>query len=86
MDRSRLGHDLKETLQFQCAFAEVVCACLDVRFIDNDLISHFKILNHINMPSRQIGLQNWEGMIELEKLLAHWVRSLPRRFKISPLH
>ena len=61
MDRSRLEDDLEETLKFQRAFAEVVCAGLDARFVDNDLISYFKILNFTNMPSTQIGLQNWEG-------------------------
>ena len=48
--RSRLGDDLEETLKFQRAFAEVVCAGLDARFVDNDLISCFKIFNHISMP------------------------------------
>ena len=45
MDRSRLGEDLDETLKFQRAFVEVVCAGLDARFLDNDLISCFKNLN-----------------------------------------
>ena len=56
LDRSRLGDDLEEALKFQRAFADVVCAGLDARFMDNDLISYFKILNSTNMPSRQIGL------------------------------
>jgi hypothetical protein len=59
MDRSRLEDDLEEALKFQRAFAEIVCVGLDARFINNDLISCFKILNPINMPSRQIGLQIW---------------------------
>ena len=37
-------------------FAHVVCSALDARFNDNDLISCFKILNPINMPSGQVGL------------------------------
>ena len=41
MHRSRLGEDLEETLEFQCAFAMVVCVGLDARFVDNDLISCF---------------------------------------------
>jgi hypothetical protein len=45
MDRSRLGVDLEEALEFQHAFAEAVCVGLDARFVDNDLISCFKILN-----------------------------------------
>jgi hypothetical protein len=56
MDRFRLGDDFEEALKFQCAFAEVVCAGLDARFMDNNLISYFKILNPTIMPSRQIGL------------------------------
>ena len=71
MDRSRLGDDLEEALKFQHAFAEAVCVGLAARFVDNDLISCFKILNPTNMPSKQIGLQNW-GVVELEKLLAHY--------------
>ena len=50
MDRSRLGDDLEEALKFQCAFAEVVCTCLDAKFVDNDFISCFEILNPTNMP------------------------------------
>jgi hypothetical protein len=61
MDRSRLGDDLEEALKFQHAFAEVVCVGLAARFVDNDLISCFKILNPTNMPSKHIGLQNWGG-------------------------
>ena len=41
MDWSRLGEDLEEALEFQCAFAKVVCVSLDARFVDNDLISYF---------------------------------------------
>jgi hypothetical protein len=64
IQRSRLEVDLKETLQFQRSFVEVVCDCLQARFTDNDLIFCFKILNPSNMPSKQIGLQSW-GIIEL---------------------
>ena len=38
MDRSRLGDDLEEALKFQRAFAEAICAGLDAKSIDNDLI------------------------------------------------
>ena len=68
---SKLEDDLEEALKFQRAFVEVVCACLDVIFINNDIISCFEILNPTNMPSGDIGLQNW-GLIELEKILAHY--------------
>jgi len=50
MDRCRMGTNLKEALQFQRAFAKAVCAGLDARFQDNDIISCFKILNPSNMP------------------------------------
>ena len=71
MDRSRLVDDFEEALKFQRAFVEAICAGLDVRFVDNDRISCFKILNPTNMPSKQIGLQNMD-VTELEKLLAHY--------------
>jgi hypothetical protein len=71
MDRSRLGDDLEEALKFQHAFAEAVCVGLAARFVDNDLVLCYKILNPTNMPSKHIGLQNW-GVVELEKLLAHY--------------
>ena len=54
MDRSTLRVDLKEALKFQHAFTEDVCASLDARFVDNDLISCLKILNPTNIPSRHI--------------------------------
>ena len=71
MDRSKLGEELEGRLEFQRAFAEAVCASLDARFVDNDIILYFKILDLTNMPSKQIGLKNW-CVIELEKLLAHF--------------
>ena len=71
MDRSKLEDDLEEALKFQRTFAEAVCTGLDARFVDNNLITCYKILNPTNMPSKQIGLQNW-GVIELEKLLTHY--------------
>ena len=71
MKRCRLGTDLGEALDFQRAFAEAVCAGLDARFQDNDLITCFKVLNPTNMPSRQVGLQNY-FVAELESLLAHF--------------
>ena len=50
---------------------KAICAGLDARFKDNDFISCFKVLNPTNMPSRQVGLQNW-FVAELETLLAHF--------------
>jgi len=49
---------MEEALQFQHAFVVVVCIGLGARFVDNDLISCFKILNPTNMPSKHIGRQN----------------------------
>jgi hypothetical protein len=50
---------LENALMFQKNFAQVVCNAHDARLCDNDLISCFKILNPINMPSGQVGLLNW---------------------------
>jgi len=69
MQKYRLGTNLGELLDFQRSFVEAVCANLDARFKDNDLISCFKVLNPTNMPLRQVGLQNW-FVGELETLLA----------------
>lgn len=71
MQRSRLGADLEDALAFQKSFAEAVCNGLDAQFTNNDLISCFKILNPTNMPSRQVGLQNW-CVTELDSLLSHY--------------
>ena len=57
MTRFRFGTDLEEALMFQKNFAQAVCSAFDARFCDNNLISYFKILNPINMPSRQVGFQ-----------------------------
>ena len=59
MTWSRFGIDLKKTLMVQKNFTQAVYSALDARFYDNDLISYFKILNPNNMPSMQVGLQNW---------------------------
>ena len=72
LDRSRLGEDLEETFNFQCAFAKVVCTGLDARFTYNDFISYFKILNSTNMSSRQIGFQSW-GVTKFKKnIISLW--------------
>ena len=85
MTRSRLGIDLEEALMFQKNFAQVVCSALDARFCDNDLISCFKILNPTNMPSGQVGLQNW-CVSELDTLLCHYgVDRSHGSFKLPPL-
>ncbi len=52
LERFKLGIDLEEALAFQKSFAKIVCAALDARFRDNDVISCFKILNPTNMPLR----------------------------------
>jgi hypothetical protein len=59
MTRFRFDIDLENALMFQKNFAQVVCNAHDARLCDNDLISCFKILNPINMPSGQVGLLNW---------------------------
>ena len=82
MTRSRLSIDLEDALMFQKNFAQVVCSALDTRFCDNDLISCFKILIPTNMPSGQVGLQNW-CISELDILLCHYgVDRLHGSFKL----
>ena len=84
MTQSRLGIDLEETLMFYF-FVHIVCSALDAYFSDNELISRFKILNLINMPSKQVGLQNW-CIFELEILLGHHgVERSHRGFKLLTL-
>ena len=68
---SMFGTDLEEALMFQKFFAQFVCSALDARFCDNDLISYFKILNPTNMPSGQVGLQNW-CVSKLDTLLCYY--------------
>ena len=65
------GIDLKEALNFQKSYAEVVCKCLEARFSDNGIISTFKILNPSNMPSKRVGLNSW-GVADLEVFLSHY--------------
>ena len=67
----KLGIYLEEALMLQKNFVQAVCSALDVRFCDNDLISCFKILNPTNIPSRQVGLQNW-CISKLDILLCHY--------------
>ena len=72
MIRDPNGVDLKEALNFQKSYAEVVYKCLEARFSDNDIISAFKILNPSNMPSKKVGLNSWD-VSNLEVLLKHYV-------------
>ena len=67
MVRDQQGRDLEEALIFQKQFSEAVILALESRFEDNDIISAFKVLNPINMPSRQVGLAQW-GCVELKAL------------------
>jgi hypothetical protein len=69
--RNRTGADLEEALAFQTSFAHEVCKALESCFKDNDVISCFKILSPIEMPSRPVGMASW-GVIELEKLCTHF--------------
>ena len=67
MVRDQQGRDLEEALTFQKQFSETMILALESRFEDNDIISAFKVLNPINMPSRQVGLAHW-GCAELKAL------------------
>ena len=69
LTRSRFGINLEEALMFQKKLRKLFVSALDARFSDNDLISCFKILNLTNMPSGQVGLQNW-CISEVDTLLA----------------
>jgi hypothetical protein len=85
MTWSRLDIDLEEALMFQLNFAQAFYSALNVRFCDNDLISCFKILNPTNMPSGQVGLQNW-CISELVTLLCHYGEDRSHgSFKLPPL-
>ena len=59
-----------DTVTFQKHFALVVCNELQSRFEDNHIMTTFKVLVPINMPSRQIGLGNY-GAVDLELLYAN---------------
>lgn len=66
--RDHLGRDLESALEFQKTYSEAVWCALEARFVDNDIISCFKILNPLYMPRRQVGLASW-GVVELNMLL-----------------
>ena len=47
-----LGRDLESVLDFQKIYFEAVCSALEAKFVDNDIINCFKILNPLHMPRR----------------------------------
>jgi hypothetical protein len=69
--RDPLGCDLESALDFQKTYSEAVCSALEARFVDNDIIDCFKILNPLHMPRRQVGLASW-GVVELDRLLQQY--------------
>jgi Domain of unknown function (DUF4371)/hAT family C-terminal dimerisation region len=71
MIRDPSGVDLEAALFFQKMYAEAVCMALEARFVDNDVIDAFKILNPIHMPQRQVGLSSW-GVVQLDLLLKQY--------------
>ena len=73
MIRDRNGVDLEEAITFQVCFAEEICKGLENRFKDNDIVSCFKILNPVELPSSWYG--SW-GVLELEKLCNHFGKDL----------
>ena len=75
MIRDRTGVDLEEAITFQVCFAEEICKGLENCFKDNDIVNCFKILNHVELPSRQVGMGSW-GVQELEKLCNHFGKDL----------
>ncbi len=72
MIRDRIGTDLEEAITFQVCFAEEIYKGLENRFKDNDIVSCFKILNPVELPSRQVGM----GVLELERLCNHFGKDL----------
>ena len=58
MVRNRPGVALIEAINFQVCFAEEICKGLENRFKHNDIVSCFKILNHVEWPSRQVGIRS----------------------------
>jgi hypothetical protein len=66
--RGPLGHDLESALDFQKTYSEAVCSALEARFVDDDIIDCFKILNPLHMTCKQVGLASW-GVVELDSLL-----------------
>ena len=75
MLRDRNGVDLEEAITFQVCFSEEICKGLENCFKDNDIVSCFKILNPVELPSRQVGMGNW-GVLELEMLCNHFGKNL----------
>ena len=75
MIRDRNGVDLEEAITFQVYFADEICKWLKNRFKDNDIVSYFKILNTVELPSRQVGMGNWD-VLELERLCNHFGKDL----------
>ena len=71
MIRDPLGRDLESALDFQKTYSKAVCSALEARFVDNDIIDCFKILNPLHMPRKQVGLASW-GVVELDRLLQQY--------------
>ena len=75
MIRDRIGADLEEAITFQVCFAKKIYKGLENRFKDNDIVSYLKILNHVELPSRQVGMRSW-GVPKLERLCNHYDKDL----------
>src|ERR1700737_4539138 len=74
-----LGRDLESALDFQKTYSEAVCSALEARFVDNDIIDCFKILNPLHMPRRQVGLASL-GVVELDRLLQQYGEKKMKKF------
>jgi hypothetical protein len=60
MFKDRSSVDLEAILTFQKQYVEVVFIALEFNFEDDEISVGFRILNLINMPSKHVGLANWD--------------------------
>ena len=58
-----MRQDLMIIVAFEKHFVFIIYNALEARFEDNHIISIFKMLGPINMPSKQVVLVNWEWLI-----------------------
>jgi hypothetical protein len=70
MFRDKSSVDLETILTFQKQYVEELCVALEFSFEDDEIITGFRFLNLVNMPSKHVELANW-GCAYLKTLCAH---------------
>jgi hypothetical protein len=55
----KMFKDLETILTFQKQYVEELCVALEFSFEDDEIITSFRFLNLVNMPSKHVGLANW---------------------------